>query len=172
MAKSRVSWLTQGDRNTAFYHRSVMIKRHKSAIRCLKDDCGNQVSNPNELHKLIQGFYVKLYTSEKVTSCRSLVGGGNISLAHVPSDCEIKSAIFAMKPLKSPGSDGFHPIFFQKEWHIVGPDICESIRKWFKDTNIPSDLGRPTFVLFLSRLTWRVSNISGLLAYATPCTNL
>ena len=56
LAKSRVEWLTQGDRNTAFFHRSVLSMRQQSAIRCLKDVCGNEVTDQEELGKLIQRF--------------------------------------------------------------------------------------------------------------------
>lgn len=43
-----------------------------------------------------------------------------------------------MKPLKEPGPDGFHLIFFQKEGHVVVPDIYETIRGWFlMGTSIP-----------------------------------
>ncbi|KAK6121388.1 hypothetical protein DH2020_044870 [Rehmannia glutinosa] len=38
---------------------------------------------------------------------------------------EVKKAIFSMGPLKAPGPDGFQPIFFQKNWDIVGPDLVD-----------------------------------------------
>lgn len=54
-----------GDRNTAFFHRSVVIKRQKSAIRCLKDSVGNVIFDPIELSVHIRSFYANLYSTEK-----------------------------------------------------------------------------------------------------------
>ena len=58
---------------------------------------------------------------------------------------EIRLAIFDMSPTKAPGQDGFHAIFFQKFWSVLGDDfsrVClrvlngnASIRD-FKSTNV------------------------------------
>ena len=40
---------------------------------------------------------------------------------------EIRSALFQMHPLKSPGPDGMSLFFFQKYWNIVGPDVIEAV---------------------------------------------
>ena len=70
-----------------------------------------------------------------------------VQLAYPPTDSEIRTSLFAMKPLKAPGPDGFHPIFFQKEWHIVGLEICSNIQKWFRNGDIPKDLGQALICL-------------------------
>ncbi|KAL0410572.1 UNVERIFIED_CONTAM: hypothetical protein Slati_3646900 [Sesamum latifolium] len=46
----------------------------------------------------------------------------NESLTQPFSPDEVKHAIFQMYPYKSSGPDGMSPIFFQKYWHIVGPE--------------------------------------------------
>lgn len=40
---------------------------------------------------------------------------------------EVKQALFEMKPLKSPGKDGFHALFYQTQWNILGPSILRFI---------------------------------------------
>lgn len=62
------------------------------------------------------------------------------SIASPPSFEEIRSALFNMKPLKAPGPDGFHPVFFQKSWDIIGPDTCKTIQTWFLRGKIPESL--------------------------------
>ncbi|KAL5805331.1 hypothetical protein ACOSQ3_032131 [Xanthoceras sorbifolium] len=36
---------------------------------------------------------------------------------------EVRSAVFALGPNKAPGPDGFHALFFQKFWNVVGEDV-------------------------------------------------
>jgi hypothetical protein len=36
-----------------------------------------------------------------------------------------------MHPLKAPGPDGFHGVFFRQYWHILGEDIYEMINQAF-----------------------------------------
>ncbi|PNX99881.1 ribonuclease H, partial [Trifolium pratense] len=50
-----------------------------------------------------------------------------------PLDCEIKETIFSMRPLKSPGPDGLHPIFFQSQWETVGASVCKVVKEAFMD---------------------------------------
>ena len=40
---------------------------------------------------------------------------------------EIKSALFDMKPLKAPGIDGIHALFYQSQWTRVHPQLCAFI---------------------------------------------
>ncbi|KAK5832639.1 hypothetical protein PVK06_016441 [Gossypium arboreum] len=41
------------------------------------------------------------------------------------SNEEIKVALFDMAPLKALGSDGFHALFFQKQWDFIGGTVCD-----------------------------------------------
>jgi len=40
---------------------------------------------------------------------------------------EVQVALFQMHPSKSPGPDGMSPYFFQKFWHIVGPNVTSIV---------------------------------------------
>ena len=44
---------------------------------------------------------------------------------------EIKRAVFSMKLLKAPGTDGLHAIFYQSQWHIVGSSFCRFVNDIF-----------------------------------------
>lgn len=53
MMKSRCDWIVKGDRNTKFFHKSVVIKRKQRKIVCLNDDVGNEINEPAEIGKHI-----------------------------------------------------------------------------------------------------------------------
>lgn len=52
-----------------------------------------------------------------------------------------------MAPLKAPGSDGFHPLFFQKQWNIIGEVVCDWVKSIFNGGIIDGDLNNTLIVL-------------------------
>lgn len=60
---------------------------------------------------------------------------------------EVKTAIFQMNPDKAPGPDGMTPAFYQKHWKIVGQDVFEMVRAFFRSGDIPTDLNKTNIVL-------------------------
>ncbi|KAJ6425275.1 hypothetical protein OIU84_025946 [Salix udensis] len=47
--RSRVNWLQLGDRNTSFFHRSLLHRRHRNGITSLCRDSGEVIRNPEEI---------------------------------------------------------------------------------------------------------------------------
>ncbi|KAK4395317.1 LINE-1 retrotransposable element O protein [Sesamum angolense] len=60
---------------------------------------------------------------------------------------EVKSALFSMAPLKSPGPDGMSPIFFQKFWHIVQTDVTSCALNLLNSLVMPPSLNATNIVL-------------------------
>lgn len=52
-----------------------------------------------------------------------------------------------MHPDKSPGPDGMTPAFFQRHWAIVGRDILELTRKFFREGELLNGLNETNLVL-------------------------
>ena len=49
------------------------------------------------------------------------------SLNQPYSEEDVRRALFSMHPSKSPEPDGMSTFFFQKFWHIVGPDVTMAV---------------------------------------------
>lgn len=139
--KSRANWVIHGERNTNFFHRTVQIRRQRSRIRNLKDEVGNEISDQEGLVDHIRKIFINLYSSEQSDCDRTHPNvNAQIHLSNLPSDIEIKDALFSMKPLKAPGPDGFHPIFFQNAWSVLGKEVSQVIREWFGSSRVPTHL--------------------------------
>ncbi|XP_013739997.1 uncharacterized protein LOC106442922 [Brassica napus] len=55
----------------------------------------------------------------------------NRTLTALPTDAEIKAAVFSISVDKAPGPDGFSAGFYQSFWDIIGPDVTHDIRSFF-----------------------------------------
>ncbi|KAA3485358.1 Retrovirus-related Pol polyprotein LINE-1 [Gossypium australe] len=56
-----------------------------------------------------------------------------------------------MAPLKAPGSDRFHALFFQSQWDILGNDVCQWVKSVFDVTFDPL-----AYVMFFYKLVMKV----------------
>ena len=107
--RSRITWLTAGDRNTRFFHLRASQRRRKNSITKLKRPDGQMTEELQEMGDLISTFYKELYTSEGTEDLASV-------LNTVPAKVkEVKEALFQMFPTKAPG-----PIFFNDIGMFVG----------------------------------------------------
>ncbi|KAL0013921.1 hypothetical protein SO802_000990 [Lithocarpus litseifolius] len=156
--KSRTEWTLLGDRNTKFFHLFIICRRHHNKIWCLKDSAGNWTHSPTDIHDQILPHFTSLYTLEALCA-----HWNHTSPPHFPSipkslldlhdisNTKIKEATFSFKPLKAPGPDGFHLVFFQKYWNIVGRSVT-SLKQIFRTHKIPKDLNATLLCLIPKNL--------------------
>ncbi|KAL0453824.1 UNVERIFIED_CONTAM: hypothetical protein Slati_1360500 [Sesamum latifolium] len=50
---------------------------------------------------------------------------------------EVSKLLSCMSSLKSPGPDGLPPLFFQKFWHVMKPDVVDCVLKFLNDHILP-----------------------------------
>ncbi|XP_057779759.1 uncharacterized protein LOC130998351 [Salvia miltiorrhiza] len=120
--KSRVSWLTDGDRNTAFFHATLRYKHKPREISQLMID-GTRESNQDRIGGHIVDYFTTLFTEDSgsdvgIEAIEAVIDpvisdDHNAVLSASPSDEEITAAVFSMDADSSPGPDGFSGKFFQ-----------------------------------------------------------
>jgi len=59
----------------------------------------------------------------------------------------VRRALFQMHPLKSSNPDGFPALFYQKNWDILGRDVCQAVLSYLNGGNFDAGLNITNIVL-------------------------
>ncbi|KAL5154650.1 LINE-1 retrotransposable element ORF2 protein [Glycine soja] len=118
--KSRVKWIREGDRNSAYFHRLINHRKRVNAIQGLLI-AGEWVQEPNRVKSAVLNHF-KYRFSEQNPNRPTLDGVHFSSLGQGDKECliarfpegEIKSAVWACGGDKSPGPDGFNFNFIKQ----------------------------------------------------------
>ncbi|GLT50394.1 hypothetical protein SLA2020_238810 [Shorea laevis] len=134
--KSRVDWIASGDRNTSFYHTSTMVKRNRNKIGALKIGDEWHV-DPVVLKSHVKDFFEELFTAKETVPLLEdlstyqpiLSDEAHSSLLQPATLEEVRTALFSMKGLKSPGPDGIPALFYQRHWDTVAETFLDFINQ-------------------------------------------
>jgi hypothetical protein len=148
--RSRAKWLTDGDRNTKYYHLKTVQRRRKNNVTMLRNGDGVWVEDVENIHSMVNEFYKDLFSfqnqrHEWITTSptyptfedkmKDMLG------VEVDND-EVKRAVFNMNPWKAPGPDGFPAGFYQKSWEIVGESVCGFVRRVWGEPSLIAEVNQ------------------------------
>lgn len=140
MLKSRVTWLSLGDKNTSFFHRSTLIRRRNNRITKLLKNDGTWIINPSDIIHEINYYLSNIHAhitlvSPPYQSYIDLIPKLNQedqnTLTAFPDLIEIKRVVFNLHPYKGPGDDGLHAIFYQRNWDAIKGKLSNEIYNIF-----------------------------------------
>ncbi|KAK1318023.1 hypothetical protein QJS10_CPB04g01586 [Acorus calamus] len=135
--KSRQLWLTAGDSNTKFFYNSIKSRSVMNSISRLRREDNSLCSDPEEIKSLIVQYYQNLLNREATSDLQLPPPPGlvspteNLALCSPVSEKELRSVIFGLKALSSPGPDGFPARFFQLLWDLIKLDLLQAINHFF-----------------------------------------
>ncbi|XP_050207419.1 uncharacterized protein LOC126656837 [Mercurialis annua] len=155
LQKSRYDWIIDGDRNSAFFHKKVKQRRRQNRILMLKDDNGVYIDDQSKLQQMAMDYYKSLFKADIVNNGTDLISGAFPSLnsdvleklSKSVSDEDIKQALWDMKPLKAPGPDGLHALFYQSQWGLIGGKVCSFIKSIFNGAPLPAQINQTLLTL-------------------------
>jgi hypothetical protein len=118
--RSRVDWLREGDRNTAFFHSKASARRRTNRINMLVREDESVCDDQAGIKGMVHQFYEGLFSSEPVEGMDMVLDAipakvddqMNASLCKPYTNEEIKVALFQMGPTKASGPDGFPAMFY------------------------------------------------------------
>jgi hypothetical protein len=153
--RSRAKWLTDGDRNTRYYHLKTINRRRRNNILMLRNSDGQWIEEVDQLQRMMNDFYQHLFLANhysmewsKTNITYPCLEENEIAALAAPiTNKEVKNALFEMSPWKAPGPDGFPAGFYQKSWNIVGDTMCDFVRTVWDNPSKISEVNKTDICL-------------------------
>ena len=150
-------WLNYGDANTKYFHLKTIQRRSQTRVITLKDDTGLWLNGEALTHHIYTAFK-KLFQASTPTRCASTKINRSFcpnspflnqtqNLTRTPPLEEIFQTLKGLTPVKTPGPDGYHALFFQTHWVSLGPSIVQVIQDIFTQHMIPPSWSITNLVL-------------------------
>ncbi|XP_058099676.1 uncharacterized protein LOC131244025 [Magnolia sinica] len=143
--KWRVDWLTEGDKNTKFFHTTATERQRRALIHPVELDTSHIMEDQEELKAAAAARFQQIFSAADCQMDYNLLQcipnivtpAQNESLLAPPSMLEVHAVVQSM-PIDSAASpNGFSASFFISCWNVIGQDIHNAISFIFKGGNIP-----------------------------------
>lgn len=123
-----------GERNSSIFHQKWKSENKKIMINWLQQEEGIWCSNQwmmmmmmRDKASLLRGLYQGA-ANDQPYNIRGLFpaisDGALCRLQNLVTYAEIRKAVFDMGPLKAPGPGGYNAHFYEKNWEVIGPQVC------------------------------------------------
>nr|CAA66812.1 non-ltr retrotransposon reverse transcriptase-like protein [Arabidopsis thaliana] len=160
--KSSISWLYEGDNNTAYFHKMADMRKSINTINFLIDDFGERIETQQGIKEGIKEHSCNFFESllcgvegenslaqsdmNLLLSFRCSVDQIN-DLERSFSDLDIQEAFFSLPRNKASGPDGYSSEFFKGVWFVVGPEVTEAVQEFFRSGQLLKQWNATTLVL-------------------------
>ncbi|KAK1441229.1 hypothetical protein QVD17_07072 [Tagetes erecta] len=152
--KAKVEWLSAGDSNSAYFHKSLKCKLHRGKFGRVSDVHGN-VFEGDLVPMVFVDHYKNFLGSETSVDMLNVQGlftkrldvnMAGAMVREVTSD-EIKDAMFSIGNDRAPGPDGFTAAFFKKSWDTVGSLVILAIKDFFTHSRLLKEVNHTIIAL-------------------------
>ncbi|GJX84964.1 RNA-directed DNA polymerase, eukaryota, reverse transcriptase zinc-binding domain protein [Tanacetum coccineum] len=159
--KAKIKWLSVGDRNNAYFHKILKSRSHKNRINQISDGMGNRYYGEKATDQFVNHFKKFLGEAYPVSGLeniealieKKLSAEDALDMVRMVNDEEIKTAMFQIDGNKAPGPDGFSAYFFKKSWSIVGTDVCNAVKEFFRTGKLLNEVNSTLISLIPKILT-------------------
>lgn len=150
--KARLDWIEYGDKNTTFFHLSTVLKQWKNKIVAIRGPEGELLRDKELVKERIVDYFALLFTEDGVDEEFDIPTGifpelppREWNALNLPfTKPEIDEVVQNMGSLKAPGSDGFQPLFYQKNWELVKNNVYDLAFHVLEGKGLPPSLMKRT----------------------------
>ena len=157
--RSKVNWMSLGDRNTMYFHTKASRRKKKNTISKLMDERGIWRESALEVAEVVASYFENLYRTshpEKILEVVEAVDPKvldemNQFLIKQFTRAEIEAALKQMHPTKSPGPDNIPAIFYENYWDILGNDVVGMVLNVLNSNISMTDINK-TFITLIPKI--------------------
>lgn len=164
--RAKQHWLKTADCNSKYFHTYASARRKKNLVTRLKDNSGTWQEKNGGLEELVGSYFEGLFQSQGcnlgdvLSSVETRINQEqNDVLTKEFSSDEVREAVFAMHPDKSPGPDGLNPAFYQRFWATIGFDVAMECQRILTTRSLPCNLNDTLVVLIPKKQILNLSPI-------------
>ncbi|XP_074267102.1 uncharacterized protein LOC141590406 [Silene latifolia] len=138
--KAKFAWVHDGDANTHMFHQAIKQRQIHNKVLQIENMDGVECRDPNDILQAFVDYYKSLLGAKAQTSCfyKNVVTQGKVisegdwdGLCKIPTEEEIRLALFDIPDDKTPGPDGYTSCFFKASWSTVKDDMCLAVKDFF-----------------------------------------
>ncbi|XP_074270846.1 uncharacterized protein LOC141594752 [Silene latifolia] len=161
--RAKMKWNTEGDTCSKYFFNWVKGRAGRNYIAGIKMDNGEWNFDSEGIKGLFVQFYSRLFQEganqinfeEYRLTVKNLFSINKEFLSPDDKDAlgirftpkEVRTAVFQLGPLKSPGPDGIPAIFFHKCWHFIKHDVVGTVLAILNGNSSPEFLNKTFLVL-------------------------
>lgn len=162
--KSREKWLSDGDANSKFFHRSTIIQSRANRIVYVKNPLNELVFDWDSIGSCFLNFYKNLFNSDHDSSSPPyphdldhlfhpcISEDVNSNICSIPTPTEIMKILFSFASLKNPGPDGLPPLFYKSFWKTTRKALILAVQHFFRFGFLLKSLNH-TFIALIPKST-------------------
>lgn len=153
--RSRNMWITDGDRNTNFFHQKAFNCKQQNVIHGFSDLGGDWQDDDQVVEGIILDYFTSSFSSNDTTDMAVLLNVVQLVVTEAINDyltCEfsldeVHRALKQMLPKKSPGPNGMSPLFYQHFWSLTSECITRTVLDFLNLGIIPPKFNETHIVL-------------------------
>ncbi|GKE03761.1 RNA-directed DNA polymerase, eukaryota, reverse transcriptase zinc-binding domain protein, partial [Tanacetum coccineum] len=152
--KAKIDWLCDGDKNSKYFHNVIKGRAHRNRIEAVCNEKGERFEGDQIAEQFVKHFQSFLGNARPVQKfdlgklkSKTVSSEDAVNMVRMVNDGEVKAALFDICDNKAPGPDGYTAKFYKKAWSVVGKDVCDAIKEFFKNGKILGEVNATLITL-------------------------